>query len=156
MNEIEKFEIKINKIDETLIEMRVELAEMKKEDEVKPVFPTELDPIKGGVDIIHLNSVEQAASMGLTGYGTLPIVEWLTARAYIIEEINKANKGDNGFKSEGENWYVYCGYDSVGRFFNPHLAERQSTESGMYFRAKPSLEIIHDLAPYYKVLFEAK
>jgi len=107
-----------------------ELEKLKKEDEVKPVFP----PAKHGWRIaVNENTAE---SIGLTTYGQPSLramMKRMEARAYVIEAINKANGGDNGFKSEGDN---YCVVNERGRLCCDQWVGMQFAEPSYYFRTK--------------------
>ena len=107
-----------------------ELEKLKKEDEVKPVFP-----VNGAIYHGYATS-KDSHKYGLTADdidGSQRIKEWLEARAYVIEAINKANGGDNGFKSEGDN---YCVVNEQGRLCCDQWVGMQFAEPSYYFRTK--------------------
>ena len=106
-----------------------ELEKLKKEDEVKPVFPDG--------DTWYVNNTKtNAKSLGLSAYSQqclLHMIRKMEARAYVIEAINKANGGDNGFKSEGDN---YCVVNEQGRLCCDQWVGMQFAEPSYYFRTK--------------------
>jgi hypothetical protein len=161
MNEIERLEL-INKslvvsrrTSSELIEINNEkIAELKKEAEVKPVFPVDRG-YDNKHDYLHIHGYASAGMLGLSAYSGIKLKEliaWLEARAYIIEEINKANKGDNIFKYGKENWYIRYNYESE-KLESFNLTFTQELESGFYMRERPSDDFIAELIPHYKIVF---
>ena len=89
-------------LDELVNNCNSEIVELKKQDEVKPVFPDYV-PLETTFVMVANSDIGGAFAkeIGLTAHneeGRMEICARLTARAYVIEAINKANKGDNGFK----------------------------------------------------------
>lgn len=85
---------------------------------------------------------------------------WQTARARVIEKINIANKGDNGFKFDGNNYHIYLERNHENKSFKHlHLgcARGQGAEPMLYIRTKEAaqellknLEFCEDMRTYFK------
>ena len=151
MNEIEKVSKKLNTVSE-LLQQNIsivdslidEVAALKKADEIKPVFPDDLD-----CHWLHVDDIETAHDYGLTAGSDekcSEIESWLEARKYIIETINKANKGDNGFKPETANYYVYRERDTLSAYYDWNSDEKiQKFEDKLYIRtSKEAARLVDD------------
>ena len=138
MREIERLEREIkeglsliDRIHSAIDDAIEKVDKLKKEDEVKPVFPVV------GAKYHGYSDHEDAYKYGLTAddvEGSQRIKEWLTARAYVIEAINKANGGDNGFKSGQCNFIITVDTtkDSDGEIDSCN--DYQNAENAVYFR----------------------
>jgi hypothetical protein len=97
------------------------LEQLKKEDEVKPVFPVNRscgDVWIADIDVTRAGCggglVSRAAIVGKTFNSKDDADESVAisqARAYVIEAINKANNGDNGFKVGEDNYFYFYKHD---------------------------------------------
>lgn len=90
-------------------------------EEVKPLFPTKKQGAKYIVDIDgrirHVNDFfncgdysEYFAKQGRTFYtpeDAEAFVRREQAKTYCLEAINRVNEGDNGFKDDNDNYYIY-------------------------------------------------
>ena len=63
------------------------------------------------------------------------IIDFLEARAFIIEEINKYNKGDNGFKHGEANGFIYYDHEEQD-LCSDDIEDYQYYEGGFYFRGQ--------------------
>jgi len=103
-NENQSIELTIMRLQDDIVSNKNTIEELKKADEVKPMFGEDCDYI------VCIQSTNDAVKLGLcskTQAGRNNILLWLEARKYITETINQANKGDNGFKPGEYNFYVY-------------------------------------------------
>ena len=131
MNKIEDLETRIKA-------MAAELAELKKETVIEPVFP------KYGPRHRGYSESDTAYKCGLTDYsvdGSSKIKAWLEARAFVIEAINQANKGNNGFKLGEPNNLITFNHDT-GQFEQTHWGCLQGSEDCLYIR---SIDIANNL-----------
>ena len=123
----------IDRIDSTVNRARTKIEELKKESEVKPVFPV-------GDDCAYYVSVtgpNQALKLGLSARNKTAqtyIIKWLEARAYVIEAINKANCGDNGFKIGEENNIINFNHET-GELRRTDFSKFQIHENLLYIRS---------------------
>ena len=119
-----------------------QIEKLKKDDEVKPVFP-EVDGWH--IDNFSVYKTKESSSHGfIMNLGLIGMtfnseedaraeVERMTARAYVIEAINKANGGDNGFKfCENNSFCEYCHHDEI--FTVDDYEGVQSQDPWEYFR----------------------
>ena len=132
-----------------------QIAELKKADEVKPVFPDD------GIDCswLHIDSMKTAHNYGLTAETDEELTEIesrLEARKHIIEAINVANKGDNGFNEE--RLLLVWNHDENELGFIGER-QRQHCEQGMYINSSldaNSLAFRKDIIDACKILFGIK
>ena len=168
MNEIEKLEdankaiwLEISKLSNQAVDNVDRIADLKKEQEVKPVFP---EAGCGDFDWIIIERGETAFNLGMTAKdddGITKIANQMKARKHIIEAINVANKGDNGFHTNNENWFIVIDHTNPSlitprksAWLTPRKsAWLQSFEPGFYMRERPNADFIADLTPYYKTVF---
>jgi len=86
--------------------------QLEKEDEIKPIFP-----IKGIHYVLHSDAAYSCTStttlpnarIGSTFYSTSAVIaetKRRQAEVRVREAINEANKGDNGFKKSGRNYFI--------------------------------------------------
>ena len=129
---------------EYAIEMRTgKIDELKKESEIKPVFPDWGDRVDssiwgifgGKVTVVNFRTdIDSLREIGLTFYSKEGAEKELArkeARKFVIEAINKANKGDNGFKLDADN---FCVISDRGRLCSDQWIGIQLIESVFYFR----------------------
>ncbi len=140
MREIERLEREIkeglsliDRIHSAIDDGIEKIGELKKEDEVNPVFPED------GQESFYVSPRgEYAASkLGLSFYSQAAKdagERWLEARKYVIEAINQANGGDNGFKSGQCNFIITVDTtkDSDGEIDSCN--DYQNAENAVYFR----------------------
>lgn len=115
----------------------IEVDKLKKEDEVKPVFPDYVHSETTYVMVANNDlGGSTAKDLGLTAYneeGRLKIYEWLKARKFVIEAINRANGGDNGFKPDEENYCLLYSH-SEQRTLDYINIDNQTQDNEFYFR----------------------
>jgi len=109
MREIERLEREIkeglsliDRIHSAIDDAIEKVDKLKKEDEVKPVFPVNGSRYHGYI------VGDRAHRYGLTAYttdGSEEITRRLEARAYVIEAINRANGGRGKFTVHDDNYY---------------------------------------------------
>jgi len=129
----------LEKLKQQIEEMKAEVERLEKESEkVKPLFPI-VNCYKvesNGMFGLALFSVELASRQGSTAYtieGAGKISEQRAARVRVLEAINQANKGDNGFKAGGFNTAYYY-YHEANRLQEMPMHNIQEQECGYYFR----------------------
>jgi hypothetical protein len=136
---------------ETLMKAFNDLVdEAKKKNEVKPVFPNRdnwdgiIYGIESGVidEIVWTDDVSKLLKYGLTFRTKEDAGKELKrqeARKYVIEAINKANKGDNGFNYGRGGYLLEYGHRSE-KFIMFHYGNTQSGDDCEYIRTKEASE----------------
>ncbi|GAF77495.1 unnamed protein product [marine sediment metagenome] len=137
MSKIEELELKLTILTNEFAEYREQ--EAKVEREVKPVFPksdawiVDIDCVRGDCG---QTLVSRAAEVGCSFYSydeADQAVARDVARAYVIERINEANKGDNGFKVGEDNYFYEYSYESNSIDYGLSC-DLQRLESDLYCR----------------------
>ena len=126
-----------------------EIGKLKKSEEVNPVFPNR-DNCKSHVwgiannvilpfpESYTDNWIDESSKLGMTFYSEREVyddIDRKKAQAYVIEEINKANKGDNGFKPYEKNFHLSLSHGSreVEIYFMDNM---QSLNDYEYIRSR--------------------
>lgn len=150
MNEIEKLENNLNEyrksytglgIAITLLDAKID--ELKKEAEVKPVFPPDDQCVDVWIITWNGKVTRENVSTDYAGrkfYSKEDAEKALAsdkAKKYIIEVINKVNRGDNGFKPGENNYLITLGRNShVSDYEVDEFIDYQHCEDGLYFRSQ--------------------
>jgi len=126
-----------------------EIGKLKKSEEVNPVFPNR-DNCKSHVwgiannvilpfpESYTDNWIDESSKLGMTFYSEREVyddIDRKKAQAYVIEEINKANKGDNGFKVGISN-YLLEYYHTLSVFSCEKYTYTQSNDDYEYIRSR--------------------
>lgn len=174
MNEIEELEQVIKNLDESMesserrysaytklmVQHQDSLAELKKSDEVKPVFPKDgyrCDVNGQLIETINSNysAVGEVFNKAEEATGSHKRKK---ARKYIIEAINKANKGNNGFKARCFNFYIGFSHNANKLYITSNMVY-QTGEGKFYIRKKSEAERLFmddEFISNCKIYFEVK
>lgn len=147
----------LEKLEQQLKDMQAEIERLKKADEkVKPLFPSSNSYRVLGDGTYHLDDRLSAnaghARQGNTAY-TPNAAEKISlqqaARAYCLEAINQANRGDNGFKVDESN-ALHGWHHHEKKIMTDFEGSFQSEESGCYLRSGDEAERLQDNPEYVK------